>query len=114
MAADNYIMEALARIERKQDYILEIVCKFAGVTELPQISEPMACVVCKQQISYDVDINEGVVLRKCGCKTGKIALNIGAFAPPTPTTKKDQDNEQRTNEEDRLDSTRRRGPAGRR
>lgn len=106
MAADNYIMEALARIERKVDMMLEITCKLAGVTSLPQISEPSPCVVCSEQIRYDVDITEGVVLRKCGCKTGKIALNIGAFAPPTLPTKKDKE-DGIDEQEDRRDSSRR-------
>lgn len=109
MSADNHIMEALARIERKQDMVLEIICKMVGITHLPQISETSSCVVCSQPINYDVDINEGVVLRKCGCKTGKIALNLGAFAPPAPTKKKEQEDEQRSNEEDGLNSSRRGG-----
>ncbi len=117
MAAEDKIMEALARIEHKQDLILEIVAKLAGIkssNDLPKVGDPNhPCVLCTQPIKYDVDISKGVVVRKCGCGTGKIALDMGAFAPPMPSAhKKDEDDV--GSEEDRSNTNRRGGRPGRR
>ena len=112
--ANDKILEALARIEHKTDLVLEIVAKLAGFTnnsQLPKVGDTThPCILCSQPVQYDLDINEGVVLRKCGCKTGKIALNLGAFAPPTPLKKVNADDEQREQEADsNSDRTRRPG-----
>lgn len=105
MAADDLIMEALARIEHKQDLILEIVAKLGNVEGLPKVADPaVPCVLCGQSKTYSVDISKSVVVRKCGCSTGKIALDLNAFAPPTPTKKTEKDDGTGTNEEDRYDS----------
>lgn len=115
MSADPQILEALARIEHKIDLFLWLVLGGDQKTILRNVGDVNhVCPVCQNAVEYQIDVNEGVVLRKCGCKTGKVALNLGAFAPPALPTKKEQEDEQRSDEEDRRDPSRRRGPTGRR
>lgn len=65
------LAEAVARIEAKLDMILGKL-QFLEGTPYPQvhfIGTP--CPVCKQVIDYQVDLTHNVVVRRCGCKTGK-------------------------------------------
>jgi hypothetical protein len=97
--ADDKIMEALARIEHKQDLLL---LSEKRVRRYPQVSDTgNKCPVCLQPINYNVDIEDSVVIRKCGCSTGKIPLDLKAFAPPVlPAKRNDNDR----SDEDRNDS----------
>lgn len=84
--ADDKIMEALARIEYKIDLLLWLN---PGIGGFPQMSDPRnTCPACKQPVAYNVDIEDAVVIRKCGCSTGKIALDLKAFAPPVLPARK--------------------------
>jgi hypothetical protein len=115
MAADSHIMETLARIEHKVDLLLILALRNGKAIGLPAVGAEFQCPVCKQEVVYTVAINDGVVLRKCGCKTGKIALDLGAFAPPvSPAKKRVEEDEQRTDQEDRRDPDRGRGGSRRR
>lgn len=101
MAADK-IMETLARLEHKVDLLIKGQLKNDLATVIKQLGDiGHSCPVCNQTVDYQVDVTDGVVLRKCGCKTGKIALNIGAFAPPVLPAKRNQDD--RESDEDRND-----------
>lgn len=97
MAANAKLMETLHRIEHKMDMILR-----RGVVqnEYPKMGDPQhICPVCKDRVEYQVDIGDSVVVRKCKCSTGKIALDLGAFAPPVAPAK-GRDNERGTEEND--------------
>jgi hypothetical protein len=68
--AFNILAEALARIEHKIDKLLIALgpqryiepMHFAGQT----------CPVCKSQIDYLIDIQNNVVVRRCGCRTNML------------------------------------------
>lgn len=65
------LAEAILRIEHKVDLILTRL-GFLDATPHPQLHfVGTVCPVCKQTIDYQVDITHNVVVRKCGCKTGK-------------------------------------------
>src|SRR5690349_15544768 len=104
MTADSKLMEAILRVEHKLDTLLEqLRMPGAEFTKMGSINH--ACPSCKKNVSYDVDINDAVVLRNCACATGKIAHDLKAFAPPArPAPEKD--NGGREDEEDRRDSNR--------
>lgn len=106
--ANDKIMEALARIEHKLDLLLD---SEERIRNYPSVSDTgNKCPVCRQSVNYNVDINDAVVVRKCGCSTGKIALDLKAFAPPVLPAKRD-DNGRDDEQEDRNDSNSRpRGP----
>lgn len=123
MPANAKIMEALARIEHKLDLLLKIdqirnmkegVRGLADKIRLAAVADAShTCPVCEKTVEYQVDINDSVVVRKCGCSTGKIALDMGAFAPPvSPAKKKETEDERR--EEDRNDTDGRSQRSGRR
>lgn len=81
---DSVLAEALARIEHKLDFVLIYIGRLMGpnfVSALGDMSHP--CPVCKQQVKYVIDQIHQVLVRKCGCKTGKLApIPLEAFAPP--------------------------------
>src|SRR5262245_13125866 len=97
MSADDKIMEALARLEHKMDLVLDML----GVgdpnvrhllSNIRQVGDTQhQCTLCKQPVEYATDPVDSVVVRKCGCKTGKIALDMKAFAPPVTPAKKEND-----------------------
>lgn len=102
--ANDKIMEALARLEHKVDLLLE---SEERIGRYPQVADPgNKCPVCLQPISYNVDIENSVVVRKCGCTTGKIALDLKAFAPPVLPARKTDNGGRDDEQEDRNDSNR--------
>jgi len=120
MAADSKHAEALARIEHKMDIIMAMLAWM--VAQMPpatgfldnilkQVGNSQhKCFLCGSFVSYGVDPVDSVVVRKCDCKTGKIAIDMKAFAPPAlPVIKETDSGEQ----EDRNDATSRRRPPGR-
>lgn len=103
MAANSILMETLHRIEHKLDELLRL--RDGGSLE-KMASVNHRCPICDKNVEYQVDVMNSVVVRKCGCSTGKIALDMGAFAPPAlPTRKTDNERDQ----EDGSDSDRGRG-----
>ncbi len=109
MTADSKLMEAILVLTHKVDILLGQ----SAEKDMTKVGSPNHnCPVCKQPVQYNVDIEDSVVVRKCGCSTGKVALDMRAFAPPVlPARKTDNDGR---NEEDRSDSTRiDRGPGRR-
>lgn len=98
MSAEALLMETLLRVEHKLDLVLkrypvddEDFVKVGAVNH--------SCPVCAHPVTYNVDVNESVVVRKCGCSTGKIALDLKAFAPPVSPARKN-DNGGRDEQED--------------
>lgn len=84
--ADAHIMEALARVEHKLDALMRHL-------KIP-MPAPMhfvgsMCPACGALIDYQVDINHGVVVRKCNCKTGKFPtkLDLGEMLKQYPPKK---------------------------
>lgn len=123
MAANAKLMEAILVLQHKVDLLLKLdqirhmrdgTKGLADLVALAPVGDPNHyCPVCDQKVDYTIDINDAVVIRKCKCSTGKIALDMGAFAPPvTPARKKDEDGG--TDQEDRRDSDRRSRGTGRR
>lgn len=65
------LAEAVLRIEHKLDIIMTRL-GFLDPTPCPQLGFlGTTCPVCKSMIEYQIDITHNVVVRKCGCKTGK-------------------------------------------
>jgi hypothetical protein len=95
--------ETLLRIEHKIDLLLERSIdpkeKLAN-GPLKQVGNPLhACPVCRHPVTYSVDVEHALVVRKCSCSTGKIAVDLKHFAPPI----KEKKDELRSDEEDRDD-----------
>lgn len=110
MTADAKLMEAILVLSHKVDLLLS---REAERDMVKVGSATHNCPVCKQPVQYNVDIEDSVVVRKCGCTTGKVALDMRAFAPPVLPARR-TDNGGRDDEEDRSDSTSRsREPRGR-
>lgn len=108
MSADAKLMEALLRIEHKLDLILDsIVMPQQQLTKLG--SAGVVCPVCDQGVQFDADIQDAVVVRKCGCSTGKIALDLKNFAPPVSPAKKETEDNGGTDQEDWRNPNRGRG-----
>ncbi len=108
--ANDKVMEALARMEHKLDLVLGEDSKKAR----KKVGDPThCCSLCHQTVDYQIDLNDSVVIRKCGCSTGKIAIDLKAFAPPVLPAKR-TDNGRDDEQEDRNDSGgRHRGPSRR-
>lgn len=78
----SIIAEALARVEHKLDLILTKIA-FLDQTPLQQVgSWGNSCPVCKEVVEFKMDLLNGVVVRKCGCKTGILAPLIPLIPPP--------------------------------
>ena len=67
------LAEALARIEYKVDALLK---KLVSTPHVPMHFIGQACPACNQPIDYTIDVNHQVVVRRCGCKTGKVPSTI--------------------------------------
>lgn len=104
MAAETTLAEWLARIEHKMDILLSRYPSEEGES-MPKLGAPnVKCPVCEQAVSFTVDVNDSVVVRKCGCSTGKIALDLKAFAPPVSPARKTDNGSRDDEQEDRNDS----------
>ncbi len=102
------LAEALARIEHKVDLALASLSFLNSGTPYPKlgfIGTP--CPVCMQVVDYQIDINNQVVIRRCGCKTGKFPPLIpiypvtGAPNGNTPASSSTYDSAQSGLTEDR-------------
>ena len=100
MSADSLILEALARIEHKQDLLIQMVIALGLLDwKMTPLGHPWhTCPVCKQEVRYTIDIANGVIVRVCGCNTGKVVVDMKSFA--TPTTTKETNNERGQDSED--------------
>lgn len=78
------IMEALARVEHKLDALLRHLKVPAPP---PMHFVGAACPTCLSLIDYQVDLQHGVVVRKCNCKTGKVPTKF-ELLPITPDKEK--------------------------
>lgn len=119
MSADDKISEALARVEHKLDIVLDMLglnnqqVRGLVINSVRQVGDPShRCSLCQQPVEYVADPIDSVIIRKCGCKTGKIALDLKAFAPPaTPVPTKEssngEDQEDRSNPRPRVKPGRR-------
>lgn len=66
--------EALARIEHKQDMMLDIMMKVINKTYVTEMKDGShECPVCRVGVKYVIDMQDKSVSRRCGCKTGKFA-----------------------------------------
>lgn len=76
------LAEAVLRIEHKIDLVLgRLGFLDASPNKMMHFIGNM-CPVCCQAVDYQIDITHNVVVRKCGCKTGKQPSTI----PLTPVT----------------------------
>lgn len=94
MSADSKFAESLARLEHKVDVIMSMLLFLVrmkapaalmsdkDVAEARVGSPIHKCPLCAEIVEYFVDPVDSVVVRKCACKTGKIAIDMKAFAPP--------------------------------
>lgn len=80
--ADQHIMEAIARVEYKVDAIMR---HLKVPMPAPMHFAGSMCPGCGMLIDYQVDLQHGVVVRKCNCKTGKIPTKL-EFLTPKPVT----------------------------
>lgn len=78
--AFGILAEALLRIEHKVDAILKAVMLPGQIPPMPLHFVGQQCPICYSPIDYQVDVQKGVVVRRCGCKTGKVPSMI----PLTP------------------------------
>lgn len=76
------IAEAVLRIEHKLDALLRFTC----APVMPMHFVGQACPACQMPVDYTVDIKAGVVVRRCECKTGKVAATL----PLMPVTQGEQ------------------------
>lgn len=80
MAADNLILEHLARLEFKIDVLYRALqLKAIGERLMPGVHR--TCPYCESKVSYDIDPVANVVTTKCGCTTGKFVVNMEMFKP---------------------------------
>ena len=62
------IAESLARIEHK----LDLVLKHIGVSGAPPMHfQGQYCPACMMPVDYVIDMMKNIVVRRCGCTTGK-------------------------------------------
>jgi hypothetical protein len=108
MGAEPQVTEALARLEHKVDVMLEMIIRLVGPGAngkftLTPVGDPNhICSLCFMPVSYQVDIMNRAVVRKCGCTTGKTPpIDLGAFAPPVNPKQKEKDDERKRRDEDR-------------
>lgn len=116
MAGENVLSEALDRVEHKVDLVLELLTRLVspsgdGTFLLTPVGDSKhICPVCTKNVGYQVDFFNKVVVRVCGCSTGKLPpADLGMFAPPVIPNRKENDNG--GDEEDRSNPSR--GGSGR-
>lgn len=73
--------EALVRIEHKLDCLLDVLAILQSNTGFPPLSlDPMLegrrCPICLEKVRYIPDPSAGMIIRQCGCKTGKMAFSL--------------------------------------
>jgi hypothetical protein len=73
------IAEAVLRIEHKLDAILR---HLLVPMPLPMHFSGSMCPACGQLVDYQIDFKNQVVVRRCGCKTGKIPSAIPMLPVP--------------------------------
>jgi hypothetical protein len=107
MSSDKLILEALARVEHKADLCLKLATMIinagggAQILDHPAMTDPEnRCPVCGINPKYNIDFFNGVVIRNCGCGTGKTLLDLNMLAPPAVTKRRDNDGTTRDNESD--------------
>jgi hypothetical protein len=66
------IAEAILRVEHKIDAVM----RFLKVPSEPMHFVGLTCPSCNMPVDYTVDIQAGVVVRRCNCKTGKVPATI--------------------------------------
>lgn len=76
------LAEALARVEHKLDLALTRLAFLDSTPYQPVNTVGFPCPVCNQVIDYTMDIHNGVVIRRCGCKSGKLPPHIPLFPLP--------------------------------
>ena len=99
MSADAAHAESLSRIEHKVDLMLEFLARLVGPGSsgkfdmVPVGGSDHTCPVCTKKVGYQVDIFKKVVVRNCGCHTGKQApIDLGLFTTPTASPRTERDN----------------------
>lgn len=119
MSALHKLAEALARIEHKVDVLLHwnFSPQHYSLLAIPQLKDfSHSCPICCQTVQYLVDPGAEILIRKCGCATGKQApIKLEAFAPPPPDPSQKGSRYGSFEEADRSGSDsdgERRGPAG--
>ncbi len=94
-----HIMEALARIEHKLDAMM----RWVGVPMPPPMHfVGTMCPACGNMIDYQVDFQHGVVVRRCGCKTGKVPSTMHLL-PVDPKKEKSDARERESAAPDRAE-----------
>lgn len=106
MTADAKLMEAVLVLSHKVDLLLNREQEKSGRDTVKVGSPNHNCPVCKQPVQYNVDIEDSVVIRKCGCSTGKVALDMRAFAPPVLPARRTDNGGREEDEDTRSDSDR--------
>jgi len=61
------IMEALLRIEKKQDEVLKLLSQDPLTLIQPMSADGQVCPLCKQAVVYRKEPISGQVWRSCGC-----------------------------------------------
>lgn len=81
----SILAEALARIEHKLDLLLDgLFMKNTVHNKVHFIGQ--TCPVCLEYVDYQIDVQHQVVVRRCGCKTGKIPSAIPLLPVAQPGT----------------------------
>ena len=76
------LAEAIARLEYKQDLILEIL-KQGRFQHFAKLSAPRYCPVCNVPVRHQLGAVSQIVQRLCGCRTGIVPPpDLEALAPP--------------------------------
>jgi len=77
----SILAEALARIEHK----LDALCRSTNTPVYPMHFSGNSCPSCNQNIDYQIDVQHQVVIRRCGCSTGKVPSAIPLLPITSPT-----------------------------
>lgn len=70
------IAEAIARVEHKIDIVIRILRSLDSTPYPPMQFAGHLCPLCSKTVEYQIDIQKNVVVRKCGCSTGKQPMLI--------------------------------------